>query len=447
MKKKLLALALALTMCFGTTMTANAAMNISNKMGALDTHNILDENSSKIPKGTLQYMASKFKIEYTQEDLKALKKIFDANLYAKAYPDVAAAYGNDREALWNHYVTHGIKEGRTQINSGFNVFAYISAYPDLRNAFGDDLVAYYVHYANNGINENRKLTTVDAATRAGITVTGLQGQVIARPAPIQVPDLSAYSVPGGVLDTDQVKETLEATTKPTSCNHSYTVFEAIESQAHFHYAKCQYCGEYAIGEDGSKLPLKCEYENSVCKDCKRPCNHDNFDGMKQIDGTATHGPLCKICGYVDTENAKACEADDFVRVNDTIHNVICKECGGVIRSEDHQYTYTYEKAEDGTPIHKGTCSTCQNKMEGPCKFDEGSNECTVCHNQHTEHQWDSSDGRCKFCGVTCGHEWANGKCKVCGKTCDHPSQDNDGTCTVCGYHSDSTSGMFENFQE
>ena len=51
MKKRLLALALALTMCFGTTMTANAAMNVSNKMGALDTHNILDENSSKIPKG------------------------------------------------------------------------------------------------------------------------------------------------------------------------------------------------------------------------------------------------------------------------------------------------------------------------------------------------------------------------------------------------------------
>ncbi len=74
MKKKLLALALALTMCFGTTITANAAMNISNEMGALNTHNILDKNSSKIPKGTLQYMASKFKIEYTQEDLKALKR-------------------------------------------------------------------------------------------------------------------------------------------------------------------------------------------------------------------------------------------------------------------------------------------------------------------------------------------------------------------------------------
>ena len=351
MKKKLLALALALTMCFSTTMTANAAMNISNEMGALNTHNILDKNSSKIPKGTLQYMASKFKIEYTQEDLKALKKIFDANLYAKAYPDVAAAYGNDREALWNHYVTHGINEGRTQINSGFNVFAYISAYPDLRNAFGDDLVAYYVHYANNGINENRKLITVDAATRAGITVTGLQGQVIARPAPIQVPDLSAYSVPGGVLDTDQVKETPEATTKPT------------------------------------ETPKPTE------------------------------------------DPSRSCEVGHYVSVDESYHNAICKDCGGVINAEPHQYKYELGTGEAGKPIHKGRCATCQNEMEGPCVFDEGSNECTVCHNPHTEHQWNSQNGHCRFCGVTCGHEWANGKCKVCNKTCDHIWSE--GVCTIC----------------
>ena len=168
MKKKILALVLALTMCFGTTITANAAMNISNKMGALDTHNILDENSSKIPKGTLQYMASKFKIEYTQEDLKALKKIFDANLYAKAYPDVAAAYGNDREALWNYYVTHGIKEGRTQINSGFNVFAYISAYPDLRNAFG--VVNSNIIKNSALVNTKKHLLLIDSIFQAVQTI-------------------------------------------------------------------------------------------------------------------------------------------------------------------------------------------------------------------------------------------------------------------------------------
>ena len=406
MIKKLLALALALTMCFGTTITANAAMNISNEMGALNTLNILDKNSSKIPKGTLQYMASKFKIEYTQEDLKALKKIFDANLYAKAYPDVAAAYGNDREALWNHYVTHGINEGRTQINSGFNVFAYISAYPDLRNAFGDDLVAYYVHYANNGINENRKLITVDAATRAGITVTGLQGQVIARPAPIQVPDLSAYSVPGGVLDTDQVKETPEATTKPTEtpkpsetpspsvtptptpvspteepgCNHIYTIGEPIEDMPHMHYAKCQYCGEYAIREDGSKLPLECRYENSVCRDCKRPCNHDNCDGMRQIEGTTEHAPICRVCRGVDIANKAACWTDaNGYEITETTHQKKCHDCGGAMEEiKSHLYT-NYEPiiAEDRTPVHSGKCE-CGAEDVSEHQYAEGSSVCSVC---------------------------------------------------------------------
>lgn len=51
MKKRILALALALTMCFGTTMTTNAAMIVKNNMGALNTSNILDKNKSEIPKG------------------------------------------------------------------------------------------------------------------------------------------------------------------------------------------------------------------------------------------------------------------------------------------------------------------------------------------------------------------------------------------------------------
>ena len=300
MKKKLLALALVLTMCFGTTMTANAAMNISNKMGALDTHNILDKNSSKIPKGTLQYMASKFKIEYTQEDLDALKKIFDADLYAKAYPDVAAAYGNDREALWNHYVTHGIKEGRTQINSGFNVFAYISAYPDLRNAFGDDLVAYYVHYADHGINENRKLTTVDAATKAGITVTGLQGQVIARPAPIQVPDLSSYSVPSSVPKADTVNATPKATTQPTETPQPTEVPSPSVTPT-----------PTPTPEEPSG-PTTCDHswKEGVCETCGKPCEHRwNTSG------------ICEIC-------TKSCEHEyeKGSSIDDKYHVLICKVC-------------------------------------------------------------------------------------------------------------------------
>ena len=38
--------------------------------------------------------------------------VFDAEYYAQTYPDVAAAIGTGRDALYNHYVTFGKAEGR-----------------------------------------------------------------------------------------------------------------------------------------------------------------------------------------------------------------------------------------------------------------------------------------------------------------------------------------------
>lgn len=362
MKKKILALVLALTMCFGTTMTANAAMIVKNDMSALGTSNILDKNSTGAPKNTLQYVASKFKIEYTQEDLDALKKIFDANLYAKAYPDVAAAYGNDREALWNHYVTHGIKEGRTQINSTFNVFAYIAAYPDLQNAFGDDLMAYYVHYANYGMNENRKLITVDAVTKAGYTITGINGQVIA------VPKLEpAPSTVDSVTEPDPVpaEEPAPAQEPAPSQNPSPSV---------------------------TPTPTPTPEEPSGTT-----CNHE-YDGVKQIEGTTTHGPVCIKCGYVDKERAVGCEVSHYDIIDKQMHKATCKECGGIIKKEEHSFS---EWKGDDDHTHVGICE---------CGYDEKQN--------HSYRE----DGKCSICLHSCTHsdglvtdeEKKIQKCNICG---------------------------------
>ena len=40
------------------------------------------------------------------------KKNFDEKAYADTYPDVKAAFGYDKNALWNHYVNYGKSEGR-----------------------------------------------------------------------------------------------------------------------------------------------------------------------------------------------------------------------------------------------------------------------------------------------------------------------------------------------
>lgn len=44
--------------------------------------------------------------------------VFDAEFYANTYPDVKAAFGNDEEALYDHYVTYGKLEGRAASAAG-----------------------------------------------------------------------------------------------------------------------------------------------------------------------------------------------------------------------------------------------------------------------------------------------------------------------------------------
>ena len=66
------------------------------------------------------------------------------------------------------FVIFGLNEGRSDINSDFNVFCIQFRLSGSAKAFGDDLLAYYVHYVNfGGIKENRKYTTIDATTKAG----------------------------------------------------------------------------------------------------------------------------------------------------------------------------------------------------------------------------------------------------------------------------------------
>lgn len=79
---------------------------------------------------------------------------FDAEYYGGHNPDVAEVCGTDEEALYEHYVTYGIHEGRN-CSEVFNVKLYRDHYPDLEEAFGDDWEAYVEHYLTVGVKEGR----------------------------------------------------------------------------------------------------------------------------------------------------------------------------------------------------------------------------------------------------------------------------------------------------
>lgn len=126
------------------------------------------------------------KREITESDRNILRSLFNAEEYAKMYPDVAEACKGSidpltfEQKLFYHFINNGIWEGR-QPSASFSVAAYASAYSDLRESFGSHIVEYYKHYYNTTVNgtENRTITTVQKAQDAGIKVTDFSGNTVA----------------------------------------------------------------------------------------------------------------------------------------------------------------------------------------------------------------------------------------------------------------------------
>lgn len=81
--------------------------------------------------------------------------VFDAIYYANRYADLRAIYGTNAAQLFEHFKTHGMKEGRQAIDT-FNVTVYKARYTDLQKTFGNNLPAYYKHYCTNGKAEGRQ---------------------------------------------------------------------------------------------------------------------------------------------------------------------------------------------------------------------------------------------------------------------------------------------------
>lgn len=87
-------------------------------------------------------------------DAAGLRDVFDAEYYAAQYDDLAKAFGNDADALYQHFVNFGAKEGRN-MSPILDIAKYRNTYKDLDKAFGDNWDAYVDHYFEHGIKENR----------------------------------------------------------------------------------------------------------------------------------------------------------------------------------------------------------------------------------------------------------------------------------------------------
>lgn len=81
--------------------------------------------------------------------------VFNYKYYSDSYPDLKKAFGYDKQKLFNHFITYGMKEQRMACGT-FNPIIYRQNYADLRNAFGNNYPEYYRHYIVFGIKEKRR---------------------------------------------------------------------------------------------------------------------------------------------------------------------------------------------------------------------------------------------------------------------------------------------------
>ena len=80
--------------------------------------------------------------------------IFDAEYYARRYPDLQAAGLTAPMQLAEHFLRFGMAELRQGCET-FSPTVYKQYNEDLRVAFGDNNPLYYQHYVNYGYKENR----------------------------------------------------------------------------------------------------------------------------------------------------------------------------------------------------------------------------------------------------------------------------------------------------
>lgn len=125
----------------------------------------------------------------------------DTVWYAANNPDVVAELGNSPEALRLHYEMFGRKEGRmanthdveAQLRKLFHAEEYAALYPDVKDFYGEDEEALFQHYISYGLLEARrpsekvsyeaavalKTSIVTAMEKAGLSAVPGSAEVVA----------------------------------------------------------------------------------------------------------------------------------------------------------------------------------------------------------------------------------------------------------------------------
>lgn len=160
--KKLVVLGMVVAMMASSTLCASAAglRDVFNAKYYADSYADL-----KAAFGDNEEALYNHFINYGLKENRHMSPIIDVQAYRKAYPDLNAAFGENWDAYVEHFLAFGAREGRTQ-GILFNPIKYAEAYPDVAAAFGTDIQAITNHYLTHGVAEGRTAGVTAAAPAA-----------------------------------------------------------------------------------------------------------------------------------------------------------------------------------------------------------------------------------------------------------------------------------------
>lgn len=117
----------------------------------------------------------------------SLRATFDSVFYAATYPEIALQYGNDPEALYDHYISIGLYNGYLG-NPYFDVLSYCTAHPELVGVYGYNWDAWVVDFYTKGIsggeetdgktNSQVNTYTYDDDSDSSETITDGKGNIL-----------------------------------------------------------------------------------------------------------------------------------------------------------------------------------------------------------------------------------------------------------------------------
>lgn len=359
---------------------------------------------------------------------------FDSDFYVNCYPDLKAAFGNDANAAYNHYLTYGIKEGRIA-SPVFDVKTYIRNYPDLQAAFGDDYVAAYNHFLTNGMNEGRIASDSfnvqvyianypDLQAAFGNDVAGAYNHYLtngmAEGRVCGAIDAGA-SAPEDHVHTWEISKVLIAASCISDGEAVYTC-ECGETKTDVIPASAEYHDYQKVAEEGNVEIYKCTICNDTYSKVVTEEEHEHeYAELEEdrIEPTCTSEgkafKQCTVCGDIVTE--------------------ILPKIDHVSSTPEGQGKITVgvvDCVKDGA--EEVTCDVCREKFIRPIsahKFEKVSESAATC----------TAEGvvtyKCKACGATkvetsakIDHTYTE-EVVVTAATCEH-----DGltlkVCTVCG---------------